>query len=116
MTSPRLPSPQFPTPKRNPDTDKPLDTYRGRDGDELQDYDVNMNKTRRRSNSSIERNKDFKSKFEKIDAEPVFEEELHGPRAEDLEDGGDLDKQSTSDASSASAISYDEADVEALMK
>lgn len=33
--------------------------------------------------------KDFKTKFETIEADPVFEEELHGPMGEELE------KQST---------------------
>jgi hypothetical protein len=33
--------------------------------------------------------KDFKTKFEAVEPEPVFEEELHGPMGEELE------KQST---------------------
>ena len=47
-----------------------------------------MANARRRSNSSSYASglKDFKTKFEQIDAEPVFEEELHGPSAEDAAD------------------------------
>jgi predicted secreted protein len=44
---------------------------------------------RRRSNSSTLNMKDFKTKFEAVEPEPVFEEELHGPMGEELE------KQST---------------------
>jgi hypothetical protein len=54
---------------------------RGREGDEIEDYDYNMNNPRRRSNSSSNTHslKDLKTKFETIEPEPVFEEELHGP-------------------------------------
>lgn len=70
---------------------------RGREGDELEDYDYTMTNPRRRSNSMTAHNmKDFKTKFETIDAEPVFEEELHGPRPEDYTD---LEKMSTGDSS-----------------
>jgi len=48
-----------------------------------------MANARRRSNSSTLNTKDFKTKFETIEPEPVFEEELHGPIGEALE------KQST---------------------
>ncbi|KAF2013719.1 hypothetical protein BU24DRAFT_244638 [Aaosphaeria arxii CBS 175.79] len=61
----------------------------GHPGDEIEDYQYNMNNPRRRSNSSTHQIKDFKTKFETIEPEPVFEEELHGPM------GADLDKQST---------------------
>lgn len=65
------------------------DIIRGRDGDELEDIRPNMAYARRRSNSSTHNTKDFKTKFETIEAEPVFEEELHGPI------GDELEKQST---------------------
>ncbi len=44
-----------------------------------------MANPRRRSNSSSYQAglKDFKTKFEQIDAEPVFEEELHGAEPEE---------------------------------
>ncbi|KAF2840577.1 hypothetical protein M501DRAFT_930935, partial [Patellaria atrata CBS 101060] len=57
----------------------------GRDGDEIQDYAYNMTNPRRRSNSSTAGPKDFKTKFETIDPEPVFEEELHGATIDDSE-------------------------------
>ncbi|RDW91218.1 hypothetical protein BP5796_02383 [Coleophoma crateriformis] len=57
----------------------------GVDGDEVQDAGFNLNNARRRSNSSSYSAglKDFKTKFEQIETEPVFEEELHGPELED---------------------------------
>lgn len=61
----------------------------GREGDELEDFPANMNNPRRRSNSSTYTAKDFKTKFETVEPEPVFEEELHGPL------GPELDKEST---------------------
>ncbi|KAI9829359.1 MAG: hypothetical protein M1826_005679 [Phylliscum demangeonii] len=51
----------------------------GRDGDEVEDYSYNLTNPRRRSNSSTHPGRDFKSKFEMQDQEPVFEEGLHGP-------------------------------------
>lgn len=48
-----------------------------------------MANARRRSNSSTHNMHDFKTKFEAVETEPVFEEEIHGPMGEDLE------KQST---------------------
>lgn len=62
---------------------------RGNPGDEVEDIRPNMTHTRRRSNSSTHVLDDFKTKFETIEIEPVFEEELHGPM------GDELEKQST---------------------
>ena len=61
--------------------------YRGVDGEEVQDEGFNLANARRRSNSSSYTAglKDFKTKFEQVEQEPVFEEELHGP-GEDLEE------------------------------
>jgi hypothetical protein len=42
-------------------------------------------KDRRRSNSSTQVLGDFKTKFEVNEADPVFEEEVHGPTEDDLE-------------------------------
>jgi hypothetical protein len=53
------------------------------------DIKPNMANTRRRSNSSTHNMEDFKTKFETVEIEPVFEEEIHGPKGEELE------KQST---------------------
>ena len=55
---------------------------RGVPGDEAQDYGYNLSNTRRRSNSSSYGHSigDFKTKFEAVEADPVFEEELHGDK------------------------------------
>jgi hypothetical protein len=70
--------------------------FRGRDGDEVEDMPYNMTNARRRSNSSTTQLKDFKTKFETVETEPVFEEELHGPMGEELE------KQSTASSENKS--------------
>lgn len=53
-------------------------------GDEMFDEDFNFSKTRRRSNSSSVSNhvREFKTKWEVNETEPVFEEDLHGPEQE----------------------------------
>lgn len=68
----------------------------GREGDEVEDYAYNMANPRRRSNSSTFTAKDFKTKFEHVEPEVVFEEDLHGPVGAD---GAELDKQSTTSSS-----------------
>lgn len=57
----------------------------GVDGEEIQDEGFNLANARRRSNSSSYAAglKDFKTKFEQREADPVFEEDIHGPRPED---------------------------------
>lgn len=52
----------------------------GVDGEEVQDEGFNLANARRRSNSSSYTAglKDFKTKFEQVEQEPVFEEDLHG--------------------------------------
>jgi hypothetical protein len=67
--------------------------HRGHEGDEFDDTGYHLANPRRRSNSSTHVAKDFKTKFETIDPEPVFEEEIHGPI------GAELDKQSTTSSS-----------------
>jgi hypothetical protein len=59
-----------------------------------------MNNPRRRSNSSSHAKgaKDFKTKFETIEAEPVFEMSEHGPLEEDL---AALEHQSTMSSTSS---------------
>ncbi|KAI9785782.1 MAG: hypothetical protein M1839_008799 [Geoglossum umbratile] len=75
----------------------------GREGDEIEDYNYNMTNPRRRSNSNTVVSKDFKTKFEAVDPEPVFEEELHGPmRGEDEKDDVEKDLSAVSTTSSAS--------------
>jgi len=58
----------------------------GRAGDEVEDIGVALTQPRRRSNSSTAAKSAaaFKTKFETIEAEPVFEETEHGPSEEDL--------------------------------
>ncbi|KAI9678117.1 MAG: hypothetical protein M1817_006061 [Caeruleum heppii] len=76
----------------------------GRSGDEIQDYAYNLHNPRRRSNSSSHGPglKDFKTKFETLDQEPVFEEELHGPSVDEDDDG------SKERAESSSGVSIEE--------
>lgn len=63
------------------------DKSRGVDGEEVQDEGFNLAKARRHSNSSSYSAglKDFKTKFETVEPEPVFEEVLHGAE-EDYQD------------------------------
>ncbi|PTU17693.1 hypothetical protein P175DRAFT_0511921 [Aspergillus ochraceoroseus IBT 24754] len=59
----------------------------GRSGEEVQDYEYTFMNTRRHSNSSVQSISGFKTKFEAIEPEPVFEEDLHGPLNETAMDG-----------------------------
>lgn len=60
---------------------------RGNVAVEVFDEDFNFSKTRRRSNSSTASNhtREFKTKWEINETEPVFEEDVHGPEP-DLDD------------------------------
>jgi hypothetical protein len=57
----------------------------GNTGDEIIDENFNFANARRRSNSSSYTSgmHDFKTKFDVNEQEPVFEESLHGPEADD---------------------------------
>ncbi|KAL8418589.1 hypothetical protein RB594_001985 [Gaeumannomyces avenae] len=57
----------------------------GTTGDDIMDENFNFANARRRSNSSSYTSglHDFKTKFDVNEQEPVFEESLHGPEAED---------------------------------
>lgn len=59
--------------------------YRGTFTDDVMGQDFSFNNARRRSNSSSASHhlNDFKTKFEVIDTEPVFEESVHGPVSEE---------------------------------
>jgi hypothetical protein len=86
----------------------PCNSLRGHAGDEVEDVKgVNMAIARRRSNSSshAQSAKDFKTKFETIEPEPVFEESM----AEPDEEGLRLEQQSTtsSDTSDNKSIEGD---------
>ena len=68
---------------------------RGPPGEEIVDEQFKFTNARRRSNSSGYSNHlhDFKTKFEQIEPEVVFEEDVHGPM------GSELDKESTTSSS-----------------
>ena len=76
-----------------------------------------MVKPRRRSNSSVDHAKDFKSKFEKVEPEPLFDENIHGASAiAEEEDTAslDLDKSSSASSGESSFESIEEGDEEAV--
>ena len=89
-------------------------THRGVEGvSELEDYDYNMSKTRRRTNSSTAAagHSIFKTKFEAIDPEVIeYEEDLHGPSPTDMADQGELEKMSTSSSADTMGSSVEEED------
>ncbi|PHH50415.1 hypothetical protein CFIMG_004517RA [Ceratocystis fimbriata CBS 114723] len=74
-------------------------------GDDLLDDEFNFTHTRRRSNSSSFSNtvRSFKTKFDVNEPEPVFEEELHGPLAED--ETNPLSKSTDAEESASTASS-----------
>ena len=71
--------------------------YRGVDGEEVQDAGFTLTNERRRSNSSSYTPglKDFKTKFEQVEQEPVFEEELHGGGEEELTEARRVNTESS---------------------
>lgn len=73
---------------------------RGVIGDDIADDGFRFTNTRRRSNSSsVSHLADFKTKFDINEEEPVFEESLHGPLDDDMDDNGDaLSKTDSSDS------------------
>lgn len=84
---------------------------RGRSGEEMQDYGYKFTNSRRRSNSSSQAIGDFKTKFEGIENDPVFEEELHGPAdgAETEEEGhAGLEKSESADSTSNASVEEEE--------
>ncbi|KAJ9642475.1 hypothetical protein H2201_006983 [Coniosporium apollinis] len=82
----------------------------GRDGDEVQDFTYNMTNPRRRSNSSSTGpGGALKTKFETVEAEPVFEEELHGPVTVGSEDSTAELEHSITESSSDSSVQEEEA-------
>jgi len=68
---------------------------RGTLTDEADDSGYAFVNQRRRSNSSTQALNDFKTKFEAVDQEPVFEEGLHGPTEDDVEQASTLSKEDT---------------------
>ncbi|EDP49959.1 F1F0-ATP synthase regulatory factor Stf2, putative [Aspergillus fumigatus A1163] len=63
---------------------------RGRSGEEVQDYDYTFTNARRHSNSSSQGMADFRTKFETIEPDPVFEHRLHGPQNDSIEQGDSM--------------------------
>ncbi|KAL5332251.1 hypothetical protein BJX70DRAFT_393122 [Aspergillus crustosus] len=76
----------------------------GRSGEEVQDYGYTFLNTRRHSNSSIQGIPGIKTKFETVEPEPVFEENLHGPATDTMIEGNSVVKI-TSASSGISGIS-----------
>ncbi|KAG5925125.1 hypothetical protein E4U42_004464 [Claviceps africana] len=68
--------------------------------DDIMDSDFKFSNARRRSNSSTASHhiNDFKTKFEVVEAEPVFEESIHGPIEDDQ-----LSKTDTSESGRSAA-------------
>ena len=85
---------------------------RGTPGDESQDYGYNFTNARRRSNSSSHGRAigDFKTKFEAVEADPVFEEEYHGATKDDagLDEHLTLEKGDSADSLSSGSIEEEE--------
>ncbi|PGH17010.1 hypothetical protein AJ79_01394 [Helicocarpus griseus UAMH5409] len=81
----------------------------GRSGDEMQDYGYKFTNARRRSNSSTQGLSDFKTKFETVEPEVVFEEEMHGPIVD--MNGTDVVEKVKSNESSTSGVSEEESEV-----
>ncbi|ERF68081.1 hypothetical protein EPUS_08517 [Endocarpon pusillum Z07020] len=71
----------------------------GKPGAEMDDYGYKFANSRRRSNSSTQALGDFKTKFEAVDQDPVFEEEVHGPTRTNTEDSNTLEKEESTDTS-----------------
>lgn len=84
---------------------------RGTPGEEGQDYGYNFTNARRRSNSSSHGHaiSDFKTKFETVESEPMFEEEFHGPQEDDMEDEHmGLEKAESADSNSSASVEEEE--------
>ncbi|KAL8853193.1 MAG: hypothetical protein Q9221_001927 [Calogaya cf. arnoldii] len=83
----------------------------GTPGEEGQDYGYNFTNARRRSNSSSHGHaiSDFKTKFETVEAEPMFEEEFHGAQDDDLnEEHIGLEKAESADSNSTASVDGEE--------
>ena len=86
-------------------------TPRGTPGDESQDYGYNFTNARRRSNSSSHGHAigDFKTKFEAVEADPVFEEEYHGAKDDaGVDEHLGLEKGDSADSISSGSIEEEE--------
>ena len=84
--------------------------YRGMPGDEQHDLGYNFVNARRRSNSSSHSHAigDFKTKFEAVETDPVFEEEYHGGQNYEDDEHTGLEKADTVDSNSSASIDEEE--------
>ncbi|KAI4201795.1 MAG: hypothetical protein LQ350_002995 [Teloschistes chrysophthalmus] len=83
----------------------------GTPGEEGQDYGYKFTNARRRSNSSSHGHSisDFKTKFETVESEPMFEEEYHGPQGDELEEEHmPLEKAESADSTSSASVEEEE--------
>jgi len=83
---------------------------------ELEDYDYNMSKTRRRTNSFSQAagHSALKTKFEAFDPEVIeYEEGVHGPSAADLVDQHELEKMSSTSSADTMGSVEEEMDAAA---
>lgn len=83
---------------------------RGRPGEEQDDYGYTFTNARRRSNSSTHSHAigDFKTKFETVEPEVVFEEEYHGAKADLEVETMSLEKADSIDSAGAASIEEEE--------
>ncbi|KAI4289370.1 MAG: hypothetical protein L6R35_001371 [Caloplaca aegaea] len=81
----------------------------GTPGEEGQDYGYKFTNARRRSNSSSHGHaiSDFKTKFEAVESEPMFEETFHEARREEL-DAEHMGLAKAESAGSTSSVSVDD--------
>ncbi|KAL8944032.1 MAG: hypothetical protein Q9211_000738 [Gyalolechia sp. 1 TL-2023] len=83
----------------------------GTPGEEGQDYGYKFTNARRRSNSSSHGHdiSNFKTKFETVESEPMFEENYHGPQDEDMEEEHmGLEKAESADSTSMVSVEEEE--------
>lgn len=76
--------------------------------DDADDSGYTFANHRRRSNSSTQILNDFKTKFETVDQEPVFEEDVHGPTDDDYEQASNLSKEDTNSSNYSASVDSDE--------
>ncbi|KAI4168581.1 MAG: hypothetical protein LQ343_006313 [Gyalolechia ehrenbergii] len=88
-----------------------LTPRKGTPGEEGQDYGYKFTNARRRSNSSSHGHdiSNFKTKFETVESEPMFEEDYHGPQDEDMEEEHmGLEKAESADSTSMASVEEEE--------
>ncbi|KAI4156580.1 MAG: hypothetical protein L6R39_001090 [Caloplaca ligustica] len=78
----------------------------GHPGEEGQDYGYKFTNARRRSNSSSLGHdiSNFKTKFETVESDPMFEEDFHGARDEDADEHMGLEKAESAESTSAASV------------